>query len=473
MKQYQELENNCPGLKTLQSLQKQLVVPTPISFTLQGNIIRMVPEAKAIINYVLGVERSFLNIWHIKTMKCVPNELVLDIGANHGIYGIIAAINGCDTIMFDPQPSCAHYITSNILLNQRKITITPRVIQKPVLKSEKDFIYVHDQLECEGTFGAYGSLEAAMQHENAVKVYGANMSRLIGDRTIHLMKIDTEGGELQIINNMMRYFATGIIRTAVIELTTRFWKQRNTTRQTAYDIVVNLFRYGYDISVLECIQNRALAGMKLDSEQELKHMIVERNWIQCDFMFTKTTPRDDITFVIPSKCRDTLQRTVDSVMSIPSARILLVTDNCTTNVQNTNKIKSVHLSVKNGRSINSTGNVRNAGLKTDIQTKWVGFVDEDDTVSPHYVEYLKRYNADIVIFRMKDPSNGIIPPLTHNDTFVQNAVGISFAVKTSFYKTHNLYFTPSATEDFYYLDNARNMGAKIIIADEIAYFVKK
>lgn len=85
----------------------------------------------------------------------------------------------------------------------------------------------------------------------------------------------------------------------------------------------------------------------------------------------------------------------------------------------------------------------------------------------------KKYDADVVIFRMAmDDGISIIPPMNHTTTFEEDYVGISFAVKTSFYKNNGLYFIPSDKEDFYFLDRARTMGAKIVIADEIAYFVK-
>ena len=194
-----------------------------------------------------------------------------------------------------------------------------------------------------------------------------------------------------------------------------------------------------------------------------------------DHSYLKTCPRaakhTSITFIVPTKCRTTLQRTIDTVSAIKNANILIVTDNCTSKATGP-KSKTIALQKKLGRGVNSAALVRNQGMRSNIQSDWVAFVDDDDTVSPQYGEYLKKYDADIVIFRMKHPRLGIVPPMNHKTTFKKNAVGISFAVKTSFYKNNDLYFTPSNTEDFYFLDRARTMGAKIVIADEIAYFVR-
>jgi len=194
-----------------------------------------------------------------------------------------------------------------------------------------------------------------------------------------------------------------------------------------------------------------------------------------DHSYLKTCPRaakhTSITFIVPTKCRETLQRTIDTVSAIKNAHVLVVTDNCSTKASGQNS-KTIALQKKLGQGVNSAGLVRNQGMRSNIQSDWVGFVDDDDTVSPQYGEYLKKYDADIVIFRMKHPRLGIVPPMNHKTTFKKNAVGISFAVKTSFYKNNGLYFTPSNTEDFYFLDRARTMGAKIVIADEIAYFVR-
>ena len=67
--------------------------------------------------------------------------------------------------------------------------------------------------------------------------------------------------------------------------------------------------------------------------------------------------------------------------------------------------------------------------------------------------------------------NGIILPNFEDNNFYINNVGISFAVKTNFYKEKNLYFIPGVQEDFYYLDKIRNLNEPIIILKNIGYYV--
>jgi hypothetical protein len=57
--------------------------------------------------------------------------------------------------------------------------------------------------------------------------------------------------------------------------------------------------------------------------------------------------------------------------------------------------------------------------------------------------------------------DGKILPSFKDDNFYIDNVGISFAVKTEFYKNNNLYFTPSKQEDFYYLEKIIKLNERI------------
>ena len=121
-------------------------------------------------------------------------------------------------------------------------------------------------------------------------------------------------------------------------------------------------------------------------------------------------------------------------------------------------------------NVNNAGNVRNVALK-QVDTKWAGFVDDDDTLSEDYVEcLLKNTNlfedVNTFIFRMCYEDGRILPSFKDDNFYIYN-VGISFVVKTEFYKNKNLYFT----EDFYYLDKIRKLNERIVILENIGYYV--
>jgi len=184
-----------------------------------------------------------------------------------------------------------------------------------------------------------------------------------------------------------------------------------------------------------------------------------------------------ITFIIPSIGRDTLLRTIQSLKNQTSKNweALIIFDGIKPTIKSDdNRIKIIQID-KTGKDPNSAGGVRNVGLKM-INTEWVGFVDDDDTLSKNYVEYLIRdtqhHNmVDVIIFRMRG-KHGHILPSSDDDNFYVGRVGISFAIKTTFYKKNNLYFTPSWKEDYEYLNEVRTKNTPMLISSNVAYFVE-
>jgi len=190
-----------------------------------------------------------------------------------------------------------------------------------------------------------------------------------------------------------------------------------------------------------------------------------------------------VTFIIPTVARETLNRTLHSLQaqtdqnwkafvgfdgfSVLPEMDLIVDD----------RIKYYLLEDKLGNSKNGAGHVRNY-LINDATSDWVAFVDDDDTVKPFYVEWLteeiNRYAPDCVVFRMtwSDQHNNQVLPAPGFYDIVHCSVGISFAVRTDFVRTRAVLFEQHSSEDFSFLERLRNLGAKIIVSDRIAYNVR-
>ena len=141
-------------------------------------------------------------------------------------------------------------------------------------------------------------------------------------------------------------------------------------------------------------------------------------------------------------------------------------------------------------SNNSAGAVRNR-LMPNAKGEWIAFVDDDDTISPCYVEWLKRglqklekeykYNdeqimPEVIVFRM------YLPVLRRDVPFRKgrgknvirlNNVGISFAVKSELLvqPENGFAFEPGSGEDYQLLRSISAQGHRIMIADCTAYFV--
>jgi len=189
------------------------------------------------------------------------------------------------------------------------------------------------------------------------------------------------------------------------------------------------------------------------------------------------------TFIIPTIGRKTLERSISSLkfQNFDNWKAIVLFDGVEPTIKEEEHVRVITLSEKLGAEIaeasGQAGQVRNIGIKS-VDTKWISFLDDDDYVSHAYTAFLEKIDkespaADIVIFRMYNSSyNTILPPpgLTR---LVENNFGISFSVKTNFIKRTNCYFKNSNTEDFIYLSEAERLGAEIVLAPWITYFVGK
>lgn len=186
--------------------------------------------------------------------------------------------------------------------------------------------------------------------------------------------------------------------------------------------------------------------------------------------------KDIITFIIPTIGRDTLQKSIDSIINQTNQnwKAIIVFDGIKPTINiNDERIKIITIP-KLGQSVNSAGLVRNEGMKL-VDTKWIGFLDDDDFISNDYVEIFyqtikENKDLDVLIFRMIN-NEKVILPLLKTDNFYSHQVGISFIMKKKIYNNGYI-FTPSSTEDFILLDNIRKGNYKMMISPYVKYYVR-
>jgi glycosyltransferase involved in cell wall biosynthesis len=115
--------------------------------------------------------------------------------------------------------------------------------------------------------------------------------------------------------------------------------------------------------------------------------------------------------------------------------------------------------------------VRNRGLE-QVRTRWTGFLDDDNRLTPDYVARLRRQcaGADLVVFRMRHPELGVLP---RDDCVRHGNVGISFAVRTRLLRSTPFRsdFTYS-NEDYELLHDLEQRGARIRFSPNCCYLVR-
>lgn len=191
-----------------------------------------------------------------------------------------------------------------------------------------------------------------------------------------------------------------------------------------------------------------------------------------------------ITFIIPSINRNTLLLTIKSLLSqnIDNWKAIVIFDGCQPadnellKILNNNRILYFTIN-KTGlikdKTHGAAGYVRNIGMNL-VTTPWIGFVDDDDTLTPNYTEKLIeeiKYtpNADAISFRMIDNNDIYLPD--HLNDIVVNHIGISFCYKTHLFR-QGIKFEQCENEDFRLLNLLKINNKKIVISPFITYLVR-
>ena len=184
-----------------------------------------------------------------------------------------------------------------------------------------------------------------------------------------------------------------------------------------------------------------------------------------------------ITFIIPSIGRETLKNTVKSLLNLKNTNWLciIIFDGIKQNITIEDNRFTIYETEKKGEK-NYGGYVRNLALQKNIETTWVGFVDDDDTISNKYIDYLleesnKYQNVDVIIFRMMY-QNGVMLPEKNDKNIIMNKVGISFAIHKNIFEKKKYFFKNNAKEDYCFLRMLQKNNYKILISGFIAYFVR-
>ena len=215
---------------------------------------------------------------------------------------------------------------------------------------------------------------------------------------------------------------------------------------------------------------------KMDAYNNWKNM---KNNIR-EYNYSKINDNESIiTFIIPTIGRKSLLDSINSLYNLKNDkwRAIIIFDGIKNNYDITDKrITCIEIKKNGNIGLNhgNSGIVRNYGLNYDVETEWIGFLDDDDTLSPNYIDYLLEEieinkNIDICIFRMIDKDKNITPN-QYIHGIIENQVGISFAIKKNV--ADKIRFINSDNEDYLYLKEAEYRLYNIIISPYVAYFIK-
>ena len=118
-----------------------------------------------------------------------------------------------------------------------------------------------------------------------------------------------------------------------------------------------------------------------------------------------------IHFITPSLGRNSLHRAIDSLykQTIPDWRATVCFDRVKPIIEPTDKVNVMTYDSPTPVQWRA-GAIRNHIL-SKIDTEWIGLLDDDDSLTPNYIEklYELKDQADIVVFQMMYDSGKILP----------------------------------------------------------------
>ena len=174
--------------------------------------------------------------------------LFVDVGSNCGFYTMLAASMGMAVHAYDLQPTCTQEVASTVVANGLRDQV--RVFFAGVSDG------VERLFECSSfESGCYRAFPARKQNKispaSQIRVPLTSIDERHDEATpISMLKVDTEGNEVKVLQGAMRNFEKRNIAKATVEFTPLFWHDdsQGSKKQAAVDALCKIQGYDYNIS---------------------------------------------------------------------------------------------------------------------------------------------------------------------------------------------------------------------------------
>jgi len=160
-------------------------------------------------------------------------ELFVDVGANVGLYSLLAAELGANVIAVEPAAGAFRRLRENIALNGYDIQA-----ERIVLADEPgEALFTQDR-------GAVNRIVAPGEDESAQPTRVTTLDAVLDNRTAAGVKVDVEGAEALVLAGAAKALAAKRIRLLQLE-----WNQRSVAMlgQDRRPIEESLRSYGYEL----------------------------------------------------------------------------------------------------------------------------------------------------------------------------------------------------------------------------------
>ena len=166
-------------------------------------------EASVTGNFYFGLHEFSEMLFLLHLLK--EDDLFIDVGANSGVYSILAASLGAKVISFEPVGNTYERLLRNIKLNQFENKIT--ALNLGVANREAKLRFTLDK-DCESHIEGFVNDDA--QCDGAVTT--TTLDKVCADKDPSLIKIDVEGFESLVVEGMQQCLANPTLLAVIIEL---------------------------------------------------------------------------------------------------------------------------------------------------------------------------------------------------------------------------------------------------------------
>lgn len=231
--------------------------------------------SNSIINHK-SWEPTITNVFN-NIIKHKPDNIIIDVGCNMGYYSIISS-NRCKHIYsFDGNSTNISMLSMSVAHNN--ITnIEP--IYNIVADTETNY-KMKNKAEIDYN-GNIGGLSFEKNDNAVIGVTSITLDKFIHSHSVNfvdILKVDVEGGELDVLKGCMESLKSNIIKNVIIEISPKY----NTD---GYDILSILQSAHYDLYNIPLVET----GDYTYSEQEFSKLTHANNQIKDITAFLKTVP---------------------------------------------------------------------------------------------------------------------------------------------------------------------------------------
>ena len=216
-------------------------------------------------------------------------NLVLDVGSNSGMYGLMAIAAGCPAVFFDLQPGCNKVVTGALLANG---WANKGLVIAGGLSESSGIVKASSAGTCDVESGRFplNVQETGTADLGDVAVPTEPLATFIGpDMHILLMKVDTEGFEQRVLAGCLPYFERRLIKHAIVEVTPGYkaWETRGIDAVDVATTFERIVRAGYSFTLLGSVADvNAGNGTRMTDATAVRDWVLARGVGQRDVLLS-------------------------------------------------------------------------------------------------------------------------------------------------------------------------------------------